>query len=364
MKRHPHGKWAALLALLASLSLIALPAGASAFSKAMWGPLTYNGVNQFPLYHTLGVKIYEMDVQWQQVAPTRPKHPANPNDPAYDWPAAVSQAIAMARPYHIKVLLQVRDAPAWANGGHANPAWAPTNPQDYANFVAAAAKKYRSVKYWMIWGEPTRAGNFFPITKALPGEQLSGRQKAAPHLYARILDAAYGALKQVRQSNVVIGGSTYTTGVLDPLQWISNLKLPNGQPPRMDMYAHNPFTYEQPSFSAATSPFDEVQFNDLHELAGWVDRYLHPGLPLFLSEFTIPTAQDQEFNFWVEPNVAAQWVTDIMRLSRGYHRIYALGWVNVYDDPPSTPGGLPLSAGGLLTADGTPKPDYYSFKNG
>jgi hypothetical protein len=357
VKRHSHGRRAALVALLVSISLLAMPAAGSAFSKAIWGPLTYQGANQFPVYHQLGVQIYEMDLDWNQVAPTRPKHPTNPNDPAYTWPAGVSEALQMAAPFHMQVLLQIGDAPAWANGGHSNAAWAPKNPQDFANFATAAARKYRTVKFWMVWGEPTRAGNFYPIRKALPGERLSGAQLTAPHLYARILDAAYGALKAVRHSNTVIGGDTYTTGVLDPLQWISNLKLPNGKPPRMDMYAHNPFTYEQPNFSAATSPFDEVQFSDLHELAGWVDRYLHKGIPLFLSEFTIPTQADNEFNFYVDPSVAAQWVTDVLRLSRSYHRIYALGWVNVYDNPP-------LTYGGLLTQSGTPKPDYYAFEHG
>ena len=65
----------------------------------------------------------------------------------------------------------------------------------------------------MVWGEPTRAGNFYPIRKALPGERLSGAQLTAPHIYARMLDAAYGALKPSPAQNLVIGGCTYTSGV-------------------------------------------------------------------------------------------------------------------------------------------------------
>jgi hypothetical protein len=210
----------------------------------------------------------------------------------------------------------------------------------------------------MIWGEPTKPGNFHPLsTKAVPGQKLNASERKGPHLYARILDAAYGALKAVSRRNLVIGGNTYTTGALDPFQWIRNLRLPNGGAPRMDMYGHNPFTYKRPSFSDSIDPFDEVQFSDLHELAGWIDRYLQPGLPIFLSEFTIPTAADQEFNFWVDPTVAAGWVTDAMRLSRGWKRIYALGWIHVYDSPP-------LSYGGLLTADGQRKPDFQAFAGG
>jgi hypothetical protein len=254
-------------------------------------------------------------------------------------------------------MLQIIGAPPWANGGHTDWSWAPRNPQDFATFAAAAARRYPSVHLWMIWGEPTHPGNFQPIAAALPGASLDRSQRAAPHLYARMLDAAYRALKRLGRRNLVIGGCTYTTGLLDPLQWIQNLRLPNGRPPRMDMYAHNPFSYQAPSLSAAPSPFDEVQFSDLPELAGWVDRYLHRGLPLFLSEWTIPTAPDQEFNFWVDPPVAAQWITAALRLARQWKRIYALGWIHVYDDPP-------FSFGGLLTAQGAPKPSFQAFADG
>jgi hypothetical protein len=346
-----------LLALLALLITLSLPASAGAFNKAIWGEVTHNGVNQFPLYRQLGVSIYETDLHWDQLAPTRPRHPADPNDPAYQWPSAVDQAVALAPTYGMQVMIQLTGAPAWANGGHGDPAWAPRYPRDFAAFATAAAKRYRSVRQWMIWGEPTRAGNFRPIAKAIPGEVLTGRQLTAPHLYARILDSSYGALKAVNRGNKVIGGSTYTAGVLDTLQWISNLRLPNRHPPRMDMYAHNPFSFAPPSLSAGYDAFDEVQFQDLPELAGWIDHYLHRRMPLFLSEFTIPTAGDTEFNFYVDPKTAGQWVADALRLSRGWRRIYALGWVNVYDSPPTTYGGL-------LTQDGQPKPSFYAFEHG
>jgi hypothetical protein len=347
--------WTSTLALAAA---IALPSSASAFSKAIWGQVYRNGVNQFPLYRQLGVKIFEISLNWEQVAPTRPADPTNPADPAYEWPSEIDQAVALAKRFHMQVLIQLIDTPPWANGGHADPIWAPRHAPDFAAFATAAARRYRSVHLWMIWGEPTKPGNFQPLpTKVVPGGPLTSAQRAAPHIYARVLNAAYGGLKSVSRRNLVIGGNTYTTGALDPLQWIRNLRLPDGRAPRMDMYGHNPFTYKQPSFSDSIDPFDEVQFSDLHELAGWIDRYLRPGMPIFLSEFTIPTAADQEFNFWVDPPVAARWVTAAFKLSRAWNRIYALGWIHVYDDPPT-------SYGGLLTAAGQPKPDFRAFARG
>ncbi len=89
---------------------------------------------------------------------------------------------------------------------------------------------------------------------------------------------------------------------------------------------------------------------------GWTST-LHRGIPLFLSEWTIPTAPDDEFDFYVDPAIAAQWITDALWLSRHWKRIYALGWVHVYDDPPTT-------SGGLLYANGQPKPGFAAFAHG
>ena len=87
----------------------------------------------------------------------------------------------------MQVLLEIIGAPSWANGGHWN--WAPSDPSDFATFAAAAARHYPFVHLWMIWGEPTRAPNFEPTTAAKPGSALDAKQKLAPHIYARMLDA-------------------------------------------------------------------------------------------------------------------------------------------------------------------------------
>jgi hypothetical protein len=209
----------------------------------------------------------------------------------------------------------------------------------------------------MIWGEPDRGVTFQPLKGSAYRHPLVGSQLHMIHLYADMVDGAYGVLKRASRRNVVIGGCTYTSGVISTLQWIKNLRLADGKPPRMDMYAHNPFSYAAPGFSPTHSPYGEVQFKDLRELAGWVDRYLRPGMPLFLSEWTIPTRPDEQFPWWVQPQTAAAWVTAALRECRAWHRIYALGWVNLYDQPPVT-------FGGLLTAPGTLKPDFYAFARG
>jgi hypothetical protein len=348
------------VALLAAIAVTA-PASAKADSmKAMWGPAIHNGISLFPTYRELGVNIYEDRLNWSLIAPRRPHSPTNPDDPAYVWPAEVTAAVAEAQRYHIQVALEVIGAPRWANGGKAWN-WVPLHPQDYANFATAVAKRYPSVHLWMIWGEPSRRPDFEPETPAKPFTHLDALQKVAPHIYARILDAAYGALKSVSPSNLVIGGMTYTTGDISTQQWIENLRLPDGKPPRLDMYGHNPFSYRAPNLSNPRSPDEQVDFSDLGRLSKLVDRYLgRPGNPnpkLFISEWTVPTKIDLEFNFYVEPLVQAQWITDGLRIAESLPSIYAVGWIHLYDEPPE-------SYGGLIETDGVEKPGYAAWKAG
>ena len=81
---------------LAVMAVALVPSAAQAFSKAIWGPVYRAGVNQFPMYQRLGVKIYEIDLDWSQIAATRPADPADPHDRAYAWPVEVQQAVTQA----------------------------------------------------------------------------------------------------------------------------------------------------------------------------------------------------------------------------------------------------------------------------
>ncbi len=130
-------------------------------------------------------------------------------------------------------------APPWANGGKA-PIQAPDNPQDYADFITAAARRYPGVRRWMIWGEPNRDDRFQPNRADDP---------VGPRSYARLLDAAYGALKAQSTANRVIGGMTWTGGTVKPADFLRKLRLANGRPPRLDRYGHNPFPYRFPKLS-------------------------------------------------------------------------------------------------------------------
>ena len=359
-----------ILLSLAAVLALALPVTAQAApsrKKAIWGPATVGGRSQFPIYRNLGVGIWEDRINWSTAAPTRPAHPRDPDDPAYDWPAGLDEAIAQAKRFGIRTSLALTFAPRWASG-HSAPQWAPKKPGDFADFAYAASARYPSVRHWIIWSEPTRAENFMPLIHETRDRPLTRRMKKAPHLYARILDSTYGALKSRSRRNIVIGGNSFTTGDISSLNWIRNLRLPSGKPPRVDLYGHNPFSARRPLLDRPPLGHGFADFSDLDLLARWVDRWLaHPRgkrrINFFLSELFWPTDHaNHEFNFWVTRRTAASWLTDALRTTRRWSRIYTLGWYALYDDPPNAAGDEVNR--GLLTYRGKKKPAYWAYKRG
>jgi len=362
------------LTLLAALVLIALPAAQAdakgrhfSYKKAIWGPVVLDGKPQFPIYHDLGAGIWEYTLDWRQTTPTQPSDPTNPADPAYVWPAELDQAVSEAAKQHIRVSLLIRSTPGWANGGKAAN-WVPNRPGDLADFVTAAARRYPTVKLWMIWGEPSRRENFMPLTPEKPrSRKLTAKQARAPRYYARMLDASYGALKKVRRSNLVIGGNTFTAGDITPYNWVRYLKLPNGKRPRMDLYGHNPFTGRRPRSDAPQDRY-VVDISDLGTFTRFLDRsgLRATGghkLKLFLSEFFWPTDHaNNEFAFHLTKKLQASWLRDALKITRRSSRVYTLGWFSLYDDPPRE-DGLSVNRG-LMTFGGKRKPSYNVFRAG
>lgn len=354
--------WLLIVAVVLPATAVCSPASAHTMEKGFWGPARIDGVSQFPLYQQLGVTIYQTSLQWFAIAPTRPADPRDPGDPAYNWPADLDGVVAEASGHGMEVLLMLFGSPPWANGGR-SPEWAPESSTDFADFARAATRRYPQVRRWMIWGEPSRSKNFKPLIPQPVGMPINRAQARAPRRYARLLDAAYGQLKAERPSNLVIGGNTFTTGQIRPADWVRHLRVDSGRPARMDLYGHNPFSFRDPNLRNEES--ESVDLSDLDWFAPFVQRHLgrprNTRVKLFLSEFTMPTAPDREFNLFVSPKVQARWITKAFRIAHAVG-VDTLGWIHLRDEPPN--GEARVVNGGLLTHDAVPKPGFWAFMRG
>lgn len=321
--------------------------------KMIWGDVNLpNGQSAFPIYHKLGVQVFQVELNWAQVAPTKPANAENPNDPAYVWPASVAQALRQAARYHIKVCILVLGAPTWATG-MASPWTGPTHPSDYASFLIAAAHHYGSVRDWMIWGEPNRNVNFWPMPANSP---------VGPRHYALLLNAAYDALKGVSRKNIVIGGNNASYGTVNPADFVHWMKLPNGKPPPMDYFGLNPYSARPPEAHQYVCCKGGRDIDDLSAMESQLKRIYHRTVPLWLSEFTVSTNHNNRaFPFHVSRAEQARWVTGAYKLVNSLPFVVSLGWFNLIDQPP-TAGNWNLTTG-LMTWKLQPKPAFYAYEH-
>ena len=84
-------------------------------AQTLYGPVDQT----FATLGQLHVQEIRLNLYWAGkygVAKTRPAHPANSNDPAYNW-TLYDRTVADAAHYGIHVLFSIYGTPSWANGG-------------------------------------------------------------------------------------------------------------------------------------------------------------------------------------------------------------------------------------------------------
>jgi hypothetical protein len=350
-----------VLGLLVAMSAATAVEASGASNKAIWGPVNLpDGSSAFPVYRDLGVRVVQLQILWSDIAPQKPARPGDPADPAYQWPESIAQAIRDGRRYGIKIALLPWRSPSWANGGR-SPEWAPNNSH-YARFLQAASRKYRSVRHWMVWGEANRKAAFKPLPIGSP---------RGPRRYATLLRAGYKALKRENKKNIVIGGMTFSFGdEVMPGDFIRWMRLPNGKPPPLDLYGHNPFSTRFPDiavngFAGSPASRDINDIDMLHQELRQIYRgeYRHfrrRGPRLWISEYTISSDRgNRAFDFYVSREDQARYLTAAFGIARRSSFIHTFGWAGLLDDPASDPFGVTY---GLQTYEGERKPAYYAYR--
>ncbi len=230
-----------------------------------------------------GARFLRVPMNWANVAPHGKKPtafaPRNPGDPKYQWAATDAQVrIAVANGF--TPIVYVQTAPAWAQNCSQGPGPCRPSPGDLADFMTAAARRYRGgyrgfprVRYWQIWNEPNLNWYLMPQADAA-GRPLS------PEIYRAMVNAAYAAIHAVHPDNVVIAGGTAPFGNDDnqvdevsPLLFMRMLLCVSTEPRprsvcrtrvRFDVWAHHPYTSGGPTHHA--NLMDDVSVPDLWKM--------------------------------------------------------------------------------------------------
>ena len=220
------------LTLAVLVLALAVTAGASASPFVKFGlqddAYLSSGASLEPGLQTLdqlGVGLVRYMVNWRQVATRKPRHPANPGDPAYDW-TAVDATLGALHAHGITVLATLVRTPAWANGELGQNA-VPTSKYSLAAFAAAVAKRYPWLRLWEIWNEPNLQSFLKPNS---------------PQLYVqRLLNPAYAKLHALNPANRVAGGATSPRSTSSGLSPVTFMREIHAARARLDAYSHHPY---------------------------------------------------------------------------------------------------------------------------
>lgn len=248
------------------------------------------------------------------------------------------------------------------------------------------------VSWWTIWNEPNHAGFLQPQWK----ESAEGLRPYSAHLYRRMLQAAYPAIKGVMPDSTVLIGGTSSTGarwqnqVTDgtpPLEFLRTLacvdeqleplavpECEGYQPVLGDGFAHHPYSLmHEPDYVDRRHP-DDARIGELDRLTGLLGelvdaRRLDPNLrDVHLTEFGYETNPPDPKKPWGLAE-QARWLAWSEFLAYDNRQVksypqFLLRDLGVVSAEAAARGKRPYGdwQSGLLFEDGTPKPALTSFR--
>ena len=336
--------------------------------------------------------IVRVAAPWRFIARTRPGAPRDPTDPAYNF-ASVDRAVKSAAEHGLKVLLQVRRAPDWAEGPNRpdnfnrfpSGTWKP-DAAAFGAFAEAIATRYSGsfpdpagpgslprVRHFLVWNEANQDAFLSP--------QWEDGDPTGPAIYRGLLNSLASGVKSVHPDNLVVGPGTSPFGDpkggarMRPVLFIRELfclkgrkklkpkkSCPTPKVAQLDIFSHNPIGTNGPKFSSAAHP-DDASSADL----GRVKRVLRKAekrsrvepkgrRPIWVTEFWWISNPPADQGFGVSLKQQARWMT------QGLHVWWRAGARVAMTLGVSDTGSQGPRAAGLFFEDGRAKPSLAAFR--
>jgi len=350
----------------------------------------------------LGADRLRLTVLWKAVAPS----PGSRQRPAFDAtnpdaypPGAWNRfdvVVAEAAARGLKVNFNITGpGPLWANRRAPREDIVDTyepNPNEFAQFVAAAGRRYPGVDYWSIWNEPNHSGWLTPQWSKDGG----GFERAAV-LYRELAGAAYAALQVTGHGNdTILIGETAPKGdrskgikryieamtfvralycvnrKLEPVKGARARKLrcpqhradfPRQHPVLFAAtgYAHHPYELLLPPAFRHPRP-DWVTLANLPRLTRSLDRIFRTygskrRLPLYLTEYGYQTNPPDPLGVSLKRQAA--YLNQAEYMAYRNPRVRTLSQFLLEDDDMAIPASF---QSGLRTRSGKKKPAYRAYR--
>ena len=322
-----------------------------------------------------GAAVIRVELQWSQVAVTRPANPTDPDDPSYQW-APYDRVLDVAAANHVEVLFAVYGTPKWAadptvtlpKQGVFDFAIRPNDPADFGAFATAAATRFapRGVRKWEGWNEPNITLFLYPQY-----ERKADRWVAtSPRVYSDLQKSFYAGVKAAAPDAVVAGGVTAPNGdrcgtscrVGGPKQltkpnrikaddFLRALDAPGLQPP-MDVVSHHPYPATKPRDTTLPNR-GYLDLYNLDVLTRTIDRTYLRGKKVWLTEYGFGTEAVPQYPKHFTRQEQATYIVDAFRRLRVRPRVQLMVYYFLHDHTDWKSG--------LLDINGAPKPGLAAF---
>jgi hypothetical protein len=334
----------------------------------------------FPQLQKTRTQLLRVNLWWSgpgiTVATRKPKRPADPNDPAYNWDT-YDRTVRFSIVNGIIPIFSIIGTPPWANAAKG---WnvAPTNARDLQNFAAAAQKRYSGtfvnadgvvlprVSLWMAWNEPNNPVFLKPQYRRVGKTWTiqSGRD------YAKLCNAVVSGIKSVQRTSKVACGATGPRGnnnpnssrpSVSPIPFLRAMKA--GGAKGFDAYAQHPY-YGSPAETPSAKPPPglrgqpptAVTLGNIDVLIGELDRLYGRQMRVWVTEYGYQTNPTDQI-FGVPWSKQAAYLTQAVSIVRANPRIDMFLWFLLRDEQ-----RLSGWQSGLMTYDGKRKPSFAAFQ--
>ncbi len=191
----------------------------------------------------VGARRIRVDLSWARV---------ESRQGSYDW-RDTDRVFKAARARGLKILALLSYEPSWARRYDVDGRRQPVNPQAFARFASAAARRYGSmVDAWEIWNEPNLQ-RFWP----------SGPDPAA---YAALVDAVAPVIKRHDPRSTVIAGALSPAlddangSEVSPVSFLTGFYAASQQRNAVDAVSVHPYSYP-------ALPSGRQNWNTFHRLS-------------------------------------------------------------------------------------------------
>jgi hypothetical protein len=355
--------------LLLGLILLFLPAAAQAGTRQESlfqddAALIYSGDQRreqtLDELRELGVDVIRSNLLWSQVAAGHDSRTRPGGDPYATagwqrWDALVRGAEA----HGIDVQLTLTGPlPLWASSCEVRAKLRRTcrpSTAEYGRFVAAAARRYPTVRRWSIWNEPNQAGWLYP----------QYRRKSRPEAPWRYRDLAYAGIRQLRANGHA--GDQILLGETAPIGRRSGSWRKRNMPPgefvravlcvdrrgrairsarlhcrkrmpklRVTGFAHHPYTRGAGQSPRTRARRDDITLRHLGRLGRILNRGGKRGriprrLPIHLTEYGFQTNPPDRLA-GVSPGRAARWLNQSDWMAYRMRRVRSVAQYELFDE--------------------------------